>query len=101
MKNRYLTKQQRRDIAISILYDWSKGGKAYPQTSDIVMRLSNDFMRSFEYFNTYKIVTMIRDMMYDVQKHYMLVFYRNITPVHVQLYANKQNLHISSMKVTI
>ena len=101
MKNKYMTKQQKRDIAISILYDWSKGGKAYPQTSDIVMRLSNDFMRSFECFNTYKIVTMIRDMMYDVQKHYMLVFYRNITPVHVQLYANKQNLHISSMKVII
>lgn len=94
MKNRYLTKQQRRDIAISILYDWSKGGKEYPQTSTVLMRLSNDFMRSFECFNTYKIVTTIQDMMYDVQKHYMLVFYRNITPTHVRLYANKHNLHI-------
>lgn len=99
MKNKYLTKQQRRDIAISILYDWSKGGKAYPQTSDIVMRLNNDFMRSFECFNTYKIVTMIRDMMYNIQDNYMLVFYRSITPTQVQLYANKHNLHISPMKV--
>lgn len=101
MKNRYLTKQQRRDIAISILYDWAKGGKEYPQTSTVVNYLSNDFMCSFECFNTYKIVTMIRDMMYDVQKHYMLVFYRNITPTQVRLYANKHNLHLSSMKVTI
>lgn len=101
MKNRYLTKQQRRDIAISILYDWAKGGKEYPQTSTVVNCLSNDFMRSFECFNTYKIVTMIRDMMYDVQKHYMLVFYRSITPMHVQLYAEKHNLHLFSMKVTI
>ena len=94
MKNRYLTKQQRRDIAISILYDWAKGVKDYPQVSIVVNSLSNDFMRSFECFNTYKVLTMIRDMMYDVQKNYILVFYRNITPVHVQLYAEKHNLHI-------
>lgn len=94
MKNRYLTKQQRRDVAISILYDWAKGGKEYPETNTVLTRLSNDLMRSFECFNIYKVLTMIRDMMYDVQKNYILVFYRNITPVHVQLYAEKHNLHI-------
>ena len=98
MKNRYLTKQQRRDVAISILYDWAKGGKEYPEINTVLTRLSNDFMRSFECFNTYKIVTMIRDMMYDVQNNYMLVFYRHITSTQVRLYANKHNLHISPMK---
>lgn len=101
MKNRYLTKQQKRDIAISILYDWSKGGKEYPRIRTVLAYLSNDFMISFECFNTYKIVTMIRDMIHDILKHYMIVFYSSITPTQVRLYANKHNLHISSMKVTI
>lgn len=99
MKNKYMTKQQKRDIAISILYDWSLGLKEFPQVNDILTRLSGSFMRSFRCFNTYKLLSLIEIMMTMVEEEYMVAHYRHINPMFVELYAEEHGFHISPMKV--
>ena len=101
MKNKYMTKQQKRDIAISILYDWSLGDKKFPQVNDILTRLSGSFMRSFRCFNTYKLLSLIEIMMTMVEEKYMVAHYRHIHPTFVETYAEEHNFHISPMKAVI
>lgn len=99
MKNKYMTKQQKNDIAISILYDWSLGNKEFLQINDILTRLNNGFMRSFRCFNTYKLLSLIRIMIIDIEDEYMLTNFRNIHSTFVEIYAEEHNFHISPMKV--
>lgn len=99
MKNEYMTKQQKQDIAISILYDWSLGDKVFLQVNDILTRLSGDFMRSFRCFNTYKLLSLIQIMIIDIENEYMLTNFRNIHSTFVETYAEEHNFHISPMKV--
>lgn len=98
MKNKYMTKQQKQDIAISILYDWSLGDKRFLQINDILTRLNNGFMRSFRCFNTYKLLSLIRIMAIDIEDEYTLTNYRSIHPTFVETYAEEHNFHISPMK---
>lgn len=99
MKNKYMTKQQKQDIAISILYDWSLGDKRFIEINDILTRLHSDFIHNFRYFNTYKLLSLIRIMAIDIEDEYTLTNYRNIHPTFVKLYAKENGLHISPMKV--
>lgn len=99
MKNKYMTKQQKQDIAISILYDWSLGDKGFPQVNDILTRLNNGFMRSFRCFNTYKLLVLIETMMTIIEEKYAVTHYRHINSTLVELYAKEHGFHISPMKV--
>lgn len=98
MKNKYLTKQQKNDIAISILYDWSFGDKRFIEINDILTRLHSDFMHNFRCFNTYKLLSLIRIMAIDIEDEYTLTNYRSIHPTFVETYAKENGFHISPMK---
>lgn len=99
MKNEYLTKKQKRDMVISVLYDWSLGVKPYPNPLEILTRLSPTFRHSLAGFNVNTLTEMMRDMMHDVQSCNGLIFHNSISPTMIQLYATEHNLHISQMKV--
>lgn len=99
MKNKYLTKKQKRDMVISVLYDWSWGVKTYPNPLEILIRLSPTFRHSLAGFNVNALTEMMRDMLYDIQSHNELIFYNSISPTMIQLYATEHNFHISPMKV--
>lgn len=99
MKNKYLTKKQKNDIAISILYDWSLGGREYPSMITVDSRLSVGFTSQFDMFNMYAILLHLRTMMNDIEDEYMLIGFRNIHPTFVEYYAKEHGFHISPMKV--
>ena len=99
MKNKYLTKKQKNDIAISILYDWSFGNRDYPSILTIASRISIEFTSQFDTFNVYKLLTRLRTMMNDIEDEYVLTGFRNIHPTFVEYYAKEHGFHISPMKV--
>lgn len=68
MKNKYLTKQQKNDIAISILYDWAlEGRREYPSMITVGSRLSVGFTSQFDTFNMYAILLQLRTMMSEIE----------------------------------
>lgn len=68
MKNRYLTKQQKNDIAISILYDWAlEGRKEYPSVLTVSSRLSADFLSKFNIPDIYRLLIRLRTMMDEIE----------------------------------
>lgn len=99
MKNKYLTKQQKNDIAISILYDWALGGRECPSMITVSSRLSVGFTSQFDMFNMYAILLQLRTMMDEIEYIYALSTYTHICPVDVKSYATKHGLHISPTKV--
>lgn len=99
MKNKYLTKKQKNDIAISILYDWALGGREYPSLITVGSRLSIGFTSQFDMFSMYAILLQLRTMMGDIEYKYALPTYTHICPVYVKSYATKHGFHISPMKV--
>lgn len=99
MKNEYMTKQQKQNIAISILYDWSLGDKRFIEINDILTRLHSDFMHNFRRFNTYKLLSLIRMMAIDIEDEHTLINYRDMHPTFVESYAKEHDFHISPMKV--
>lgn len=99
MKNKYLTKQQKNDIAVSILYDWSLGDRNYPIISTVDSRLSVRFTSQFNEFDTYTILTRLRTMMNDIEEEYPLTSWMNIHYTFVKTYAEEHGFHISPMKV--
>ena len=99
MKNKYLTKQQKNDIAISILYDWSFGNRDYPSISTVASRISIDFISKFHLNYVYKLLARLRTMINDIEDEYMLTGFRNIHPTFVEYYAKEYGFHISPMKV--
>lgn len=99
MKNKYLTKKQKNDIAISILYDWSFGNRDYPSISTVASRISIDFISKFNLTYVYKLLTRLRTMMNDIEDEYVLTGFRNIHPTFVEYYAKEHGFHISPMNV--
>lgn len=99
MKNKYLTKQQKNDIAVSILYDWSFGNRDYPSIYTVASRISIEFTSQFDSFNIYVILSQLRTMMNDISNEYILLNCKNINPALVETYAKENSLHISPMKV--
>ena len=100
MKNKYLTKQQKNDIAISILYDWALcGRREYPSMITVGSRLSVGFTSQFDTFSMYAILLQLRTMMSEIEYIYALSTYTHIYPVAVKSYATKHGFHISPMKV--
>ena len=84
MKNKYLTKKQKNDIAISILYDWSFGNRDYPSISTVASRISIDFINKFNLTYVYKLLTRLRTMMDDIEDEYVLTGFH---PTFVEYYA--------------
>lgn len=80
MKNKYLTKKQKNDIAISILYDWSFGNRDYPSISTVASRISIDFINKFHLNYVYKLLARLRTMINDIEDEYVLTGFRNIHP---------------------
>lgn len=73
MKNRYLTKQQKNDIAISILYDWAlEGRKEYPSVLTVSSRLSADFLSKFNIPDIYCLLIRLRTMMDEIEYIYVV-----------------------------
>lgn len=100
MKNKYLTKQQKNDIAISILYDWAlEGRRGYPSMITVSSRLSVGFTSQFDMFNMYAILLQLRTMMSEIEYTYVLSTYTHICPVDVKSYATKHGFHILPTKV--
>lgn len=99
MKNKYLTKKQKNDIAISILYDWSFGNRDYPSISTVASRISIDFISKFHLNYVYKLLARLRTMINDIEDEYVLTGFRNIHPTFVEYYAKEHCFHISPMKV--
>lgn len=100
MKNKYLTKQQKNDIAISILYDWAlEGRREYPSMITVGSRLSVGFTSQFDTFSMYAILLQLRTMMGDIEYKYVSTTYTHICPVDVKSYAEEHGFHISPMKV--
>ena len=99
MKNQYLTKQQKNDIAISILYDWAlEGRKEYPSVLTVSSRLSADFLSKFNIPDIYRLLIRLRTMMDEIEYIYVLSTYKHICPVDVKSYATKHGFHIIPMK---
>lgn len=99
MKNKYLTKQQKNDIAISILYDWSLGDRDYPTISTVGSRIGVEFAIQFNMADIYHLLTRLRTMMSDIEDEFVLTGFRNIHPTFVEVYAKEHGFHISPMKV--
>lgn len=101
MKNRYLTKKQKNDIAISVLYDWSLGDRDYPTLSTVDSRIGVKFTIQFNMADIYHLLTRLRTMMNDIEDEYALISFRNIHPTFVETYAKENGSHISPMKVNM
>ena len=100
MKNKYLTKKQKNDIAVSILYDWSLcGRREYPSMITVGSRLSIGFTNQFDMFNMYTMLLHLLTMMNDIEYKYVLPSYTHIRPIDVKSYATKHGFHISPMEV--
>lgn len=99
MKNRYLTKQQKNDIAVSILYDWSLGQKEYPSALTINARLRVGVISRFIQFDTYQLLRRMRNIMREIVDKHMLLFYFSIDDKLIKAYAKENGLHILPMKV--
>lgn len=100
MKNKYLTKTQKNDIAISILYDWAlEGRRECPSLITVGSRLSIEFTSQFDMFSMYAILLRLRTMMDEIEYIYVLSTYTHICPVDVKSYATKHGFHILPMKV--